>query len=159
MPTNTQITAALLGNNVPPDRECIRNATDVVAVVQDFVSVVLSNVEATGGATDSIAQQALQQSAVALATAQQALAAAPNRRTSGEPLAVTAGDSTFNISWSPAMPDTNYEVRATYFGTNVAVATFYAFRVVDGSRTVNGCQLRLDNTPSNTKLSWVVEAL
>lgn len=57
------------------------------------------------------------------------------------------------------MPDTNYEVRATYFGTNVAVATFYAFRVVDGSRTVNGCQLRLDNTPSNTKLSWVVEAL
>lgn len=159
MPTNTQISAALLANNVPPDRECIRNATDVVAAVQDFVSVVLSNIQETGGSSDSIAQQALEQSAVALATAQQALAAVPQKRTSGTPLAVVAGDSAFTITWSPAMPDSDYEVRGTYYGTTAYPTVFWGYHVEDGSRTVNGCTIRLSNTPANFKFSWVVEAL
>lgn len=159
MPTNTQITAALLAGTVPPDRECVRDATDVVAIVQDFVSVVLSNIQETGGATDSIAQQALAQSAVALATAQQALAAVPQKRTSGVPIAITTGDSSFNITWSPAMPDADYEVRGTYYGTTAYPAAFFGFHVEDGTRTVNGCTIRLSNTPANFKFSWVVEAL
>lgn len=159
MPTNTQISAALLANNVPPDRECIRNATDVVAVVQDFVSVALSNIQETGGSSDSIAQQALEQSAVALATAQQALAAAPQKRTSGVAIAITSGDSSLNITWSPAMPDSDYEVRGTYYGTSAYPAAFFGFHVEDGTRTVNGCTIRLSNTPANFKFSWIVESL
>ena len=159
MAVNTAVTAALQAQSVPPDRECVRNGTEVLALVQDFVTVVSSTTDVSGGTDNSIAQQALQVANIALATAQAAVAATPNKRTSGEPLAVTAGDSTLNISWSPAMPDANYEVRGTYYGTNVAVAAFYNFRVIDGSRTVNGCQLRFDNTPASTKFAWTVEAL
>lgn len=159
MPTNTSITAALQGQSVPPDRECVRNGSEIVQLVQDFVTVVSSTTDVSGGTDNSIAQQALQVANIALATAQAAVAATPNKRTSGQPLAITAGDSTLNISWSPAMPDADYEIRGTYYGTNVAVAAFYNFRVIDGSRTVNGCQLRFDNTPAATKFAWIAEAL
>lgn len=159
MAVNVSVTAALQGQTVPPDRECVRNGSEIVQLIQDFVTVVSSTSDVSGGTDNSIAQQALQIANIALATAQAAVAATPNKRTSGEPIAVTVGDSTLNISWSPAMPDANYEVRGTYYGANVAVAAFYNFRVIDGSRTVNGCQLRFDNTPANTKFAWIAEAL
>jgi hypothetical protein len=158
MPTNTQVIAGLVAQNVPPDRECVRNGTEVLALVQDYMSVNVNQAEINNG-TDSVAQQALETANAALATAQQALAATPNRRSSGEPIAMPTGDSVLPISWAPAMPDTNYEVRLTYYGANIAVAAYYAFRVVDGSRTVNSCQIRLDNTPANTKIAWVIDAL
>lgn len=159
MPTNTQVTAALQAQNVPPDRECVQNLTEVIQGVVDFVSIVTTAGETPGSPTDSIAQQALQVANVALATANQALAATPNKRSSGVPLLISSGDSTLNISWSPAFPNTNYEVRGTYFGTNVPVAAFYAFRIVIGSQTVSGCTLRFDNTPVGSQFAWVVEAL
>lgn len=159
MPTNTQVVAALQPQPVPPDRECVRNLTEVIAGVVDYISIVSQTAEISGGTDNSVAQQALQTAGIALATAQQALAAAPNVRSSGEPLAISAGDSKLSISWSPAFPDTNYEVRGTYYGTDVAVASYYAFRVIEGSRTVNGCSLRFDNTPASTKFAWVAQAL
>lgn len=158
MPTNTTNLAGLVAQPVPPDRECVRNGTEILALVQDFMQVLV-NVFQSGGSTDSVAQQALELAGVALATAQQALAATPNKRSSGEPIAVVAGDSALAISWSPALPDTNYSVQVTFFGANVAVPVVYAYRVVDGSRTVNSCQLRLDNVPANSKITWVVTAL
>lgn len=160
MPTNTQIVATVSWTDAPPDLQCIPgNLNDLGERLAQFLSVNSATSETSGGTSDSVAQQALQQSAVALATAQQALAAAPEKRTSGAPIDITTGDSTLNIAWAPPMTDTNYEVRGTYFGANVAVAAFYAFRVIDGSRTVNGCQLRFDNTPASTKFAWVTEAL
>ena len=159
MAVNTAVTSAIQAQAVPPDRECVTNLTEILAGVQDFASVVTVQGQTPGGTDNSIAQQALQQSAIALSTAQQALAATPNKRTSGQPLAISTGDSTLAISWSPAMPDADYEVRGTYYGANVAAAAYYAFRVVDGSRTVNGCTIRFDNTPASTKFAWVVEAL
>jgi len=160
MPTNTQIVAALSWTDAPPDLACIPgDINELGPLLAQFLQVNSTTSEIDTTSQDSVAQQALQQSAVALSTAQQALAAAPNKRTSDEPIAITSGDSTFNISWTPAMPDTNYEVRGTYYGANVAVAAYYNFRVIDGSRTVNGCQIRFDNTPANTKFAWVVEAL
>jgi len=158
MPTNTQQLAGLVAQPVPPDRECVRNGTEILQLVQDFMQVLV-NVFQSGGSTDSVAQQALELAGVALATAQQALAATPNRRSSGEPIAVPVGDSALAITWSPALPDTNYSVDVTFYGPNIAVAVFYAFRVVDGTRTVNSCQLRLDNVPANTKIAWEVTAL
>lgn len=158
MPTNSQSLAGIVAQPVPPDRECVRNLTEILAGMQDFAQVQV-NVFQSGGSTDSVAQQALELAGVALATAQQALAATPNKRSSGEPIAVVVGDSALAITWSPALPDTNYEVNVTFYGPNVAVAVFYAFRVVDGSRTVNSCQLRLDNVPINTKIAWTVTAL
>lgn len=159
MPTNTQVTAAIVAGAVPPDRECIRGGTDVVQLVQDFCSVASNTTEIDSGSTNSIAQQALEQSGIALSTAQQALAAAPNRRSSGEPISIPTGDSAMALTWSPAMPDTNYEVRVTFYGTAAYPATAMGYHVEDGTRTVNGCTIRLNNIPANFKLAWVVEAL
>lgn len=159
MPTNTAISRALVGGLVPPDLNCPRDGQAIVDLVVAIVTVAEAINEASGGTSDSVAQQALQQAGIALSAAQQALAAIPQTRSSGEPISIPTGDSAFAISWSPAMPDTNYEVRCVYFGADVAVAVFYAYRVVDGSRTTNGCVIRLDNTPANTKISWVVQQL
>lgn len=133
--------------------------TELAQKIAALLSVVSVTSEIDQQSTNSIAQQALETANIALTTAQQAMAAIPQERSSGEPIAITAGDSTMNISWSPAMPDTNYQITGTYFGTNVAVAAYYNFRVVDGSRTVNGATLRFDNTPASTKFAWQVRQL
>lgn len=160
MPTNTQLVASLTPQTVPPDLVCVPGDMNLLLpLIAQFLAVNATTAEVDQNSTNSIAQQALETANIALTTAQAALAAIPATRSSGEPLAVTAGDSTLNISWAPAMPNTSYEVRGTYYGANVAVAAYYAFRVIDGSRTVNGCTLRFDNTPASTKFAWVAQQL
>lgn len=133
--------------------------TELAIKIAQLLTVVSVTSEIDQQSTNSIAQQALETANIALTTAQQAISSIPQIRTSAEPLAVTAGDSTLNITWTPPMPDTFYAVLGTYYGPNTAVATFYNFRVVDGSRTVNGCQIRFDNTPANTKWSYLVQQI
>lgn len=160
MPTNTQVVAALEPHDAAPDQECVPgNMTELAQRIAALLTVVSVTSEIDQQSTNSIAQQALETANIALTTAQQAIAAIPQTRTSQEPIALSAGDSTMNIAFGVAMPDTNYEVRGTYYGANVAVALFYNFRVVDGSRTVNGCTIRFDNTPANTKFAWVAQEL
>lgn len=160
MPTNTQLVASLTPQTVPPDLVCVPGDMNLLLpLIAQFLAVNATTAEVDQNSTNSIAQQALETANIALTTAQAALAAIPATRSSGEPLSVTAGDSTLNISWAPAMPNTSYEVRGTYYGANVAVAAYYAFRVIDGSRTVNGCTLRFDNTPASTKFAWVAQQL
>lgn len=158
MPTNVQVTSALVAQAVPADRECITNLSVVLQGVVDFVTVASQTTE-SGSTGDSIAQQALQVANAALAAAQAAQASIPQQRNSGEPVAIPAGDSAMPLTWSPAMPDTNYLVQGTYYGTTAFPAVFYAYHVEDGSRTVNGCIVRLSNSPANFKFSWVVTAL
>jgi len=160
MPSNTQVVAALEAHEAAPDQECVPgNMTELAARIAALLSVVSVTSEIDQQSTNSIAQQALETANIALTTAQQAMAAIPQERSSGEPIAITAGDSTLNIAFGVPMPDTNYQVTGTYYGVNVAVAAFYNFRVIDGSRTVSGCQLRFDNTPASTKFAWQVREL
>lgn len=158
MPTNTQTIAAIVGGTVPPDLLCVRDAQDVVNVVVAICSVAVNLAQIPGG-TDSIAQLALETANIALDTAKAAQASIPQRRSSTTPVAVPAGDSVMPISWSPAMNDSNYEVRLTLYGPNSAAPQFYGTRVVDATRTVNGVSVRLDNMPAGTTVSFVVEAL
>lgn len=160
MPTNTQTVAAIEPLPVPPDLECVPGQmTALLSRAAQFLRVVSVTAEIDQQSTNSIAQQALELAQIALNTAQAAQAAIPQTRTNGSPQDVAAGDSQIPISWTTAMPDTNYEVRYTIYGPNSAAAAFYGIRVVDGTRTVNGCTLRADNMPANSKFAWVVQAL
>jgi len=160
MPSNTQIIQAITAETVPPDRLCVRDGQDVVNLVQDFCVVAGTTPEGGGGSqSDSIAQQALQQSAIALSTAQAAVAAIPQRRSSGTLIALGTGDQLVPIVWSPDMPSANYNVSVTIYGTDTAAAAFYGYRVVEGTRTVNSCQIRFDNIPASSKFSWIIEDL
>lgn len=159
MPTNTQTIAAIVGGTVPPDMLCVRDGQDVVDLVAAVCTVAVNLALIPGGSGDSIAQLALETANIALATAQAAQAAIPQRRTQNTPVSIPTGDSAMPITFSPAMPDGNYEVRGTYYGTAAYPAQAFSFHVEDGSRTENGCTIRLNNTPANFKFAWVVEAL
>lgn len=161
MATNTQTQASLVASTVPSDRNCPQNGQEMLNLVQDFMQVNLTDAVQQGSGSDSIAQQALQLAQTALSAAQGADARIPQRRTGGAPQTVPAGDGQMPITWSPPMPSDNYDVHVTYYGPNVAVANtqIYNYRVINDTRTVNGCTLRLDNTPANTSVVWVVTDL
>jgi hypothetical protein len=160
MPVNTQVVSAIQAGIVPSDRNCPTDGQSVVNLVQDFCTVQTVTQQIPGAPSgDSIAAQALQIAQLALTTSQQALNAIPARRSSTAPLLQPAGDSVMPIVWSPAMPDTNYSVLIIFYGPNTPAAQFYGYRVVDASRTVDGCQVRLDNVPAGTSVSFVIEAL
>jgi hypothetical protein len=125
-----------------------------------FFNVNSVTSELDTGSQNSIAQQALEQSAIALATAQQALAAQPDTRSSGaSPIAIQSGDSQLAITWTPAMPDTNYIVLGCYYAPGTPIAAYYNWHVVDATQTVNGCSLRFDNTPAGARFAYIVRSL
>jgi len=161
MPANTQIVATLGWTDAPPDLACIPGDLNQLGLrLAQFLNVNSTTNELDTSSQNSIAQQALEQSAIALATAQQALAAQPNTRSSGAtPIAIQPGDSTLAISWTPAMPDTNYIVLGCYYAPDSAIAAYYNWHVVDATQTVNGCTLRFDNTPTGSRFAWIVRSL
>lgn len=160
MPTNTQIVATLGWTDAPPDLSCIPGDINQLGpILAQFLTVNSNTSEIDTSAQDSIAQQALEQSAIALATAQSALAAQASLRSSGAPLALQTGDSQLAISWSPAFVDTNYMIIGTYYGTAASIGAYYAFRVLEGSRTTTGCTIIFENTPAGFKFSYLVRSL
>lgn len=160
MPTNTQIAAALQPNPVPPDQECIPgNTTALLQVIAANMGIVSTTSQINGGQSDSIAAQALQTANNAIAIATQALNSIPQRRSSSTLIPLNTGDQVQALNWTPSMPSTNYEVRVTLYGDNAAAGVFYGFRVIEGTRTVDNCQVYFDNIPANSKFAFVVEAL
>lgn len=160
MPVNQQVVSALQKQDVPPDRECqIGSLTQILQGVVDFVTTVTSNSQIPGSPTgDSIAQQALQVANLALSTAQQALAAIPQTR-SDTSIALPTGDSIIALSWATPLPDTNYAVIGTYIGSAANAAQYYNFRIIAGTQTVNGCQLKFENTPANFSFAYLVQQI
>lgn len=151
MPTNEQITSSLVAGSVPPDRECVKSLSQVLAGVEDFMSIQNTGGETPSGPDNSIAEQALNTANTALAGVQ-ALHAQQKEIRAQSPQAIPTGDSQTNFSWVPPMPDTNYDVYVTYYATAAGYAsTFYGWRVVKSSVTVNGVSVLFDNTPANTE--------
>lgn len=162
MPTNTQVLNALqFSGPVPPDRECdIGNLTQILQGAVDFLVLATQTALIPGGGSgDSVAAQALQVANAALAAAQAAVAAQPATRNSTTPQALPTGDSAVPVVWAEPMPDTNYEVRVTYYGTATFPTQYFNWFVEDATRTVNGCTIRFNNTPANFKFSFVAQQL
>lgn len=163
MAQNETISLALEAQPVPEDRECVRNGSDIVKLVQDYVQVIGDGSTQPGQIFPSavvIAEKALANSEEALAQVAELEEQIPAKRSSGQAIAIPTGDSTFALSWSPEMPSTNYEVRVTFIGTATSANDTFAFRVIDGSQSVSGCLIRLMNIGANTtKITWVVEQL
>lgn len=163
MAQNETIALALEAQPIPEDRECVRNGSEIAKLIQDFVQVIGSGSSQPGQIFPSavvIAEKALAAAEEALKTAKEAQAAIPERRTSGGPVPISTGDTTFILSWSPDLESTNYEVRVVFFGDATTGGGAFSYRVIDGTRSVNSCQVKLLNvTPTTTKISWVVETL
>ncbi len=161
MPTNTTVLNALqFSGPVPPDRECsIGTLTQILQGAVDFLLLATQTQQVPGSSTgDSIAQQALQVANAALAAAQAAVAAIPPTR-SDVAIALPTGDSTIALSWTEPLPDLNYVVLGTYIGGIPNVATYFNFRIIAGSKTLNGCQVRFENTPAGYSWQYLVQAV
>jgi len=164
MPTNTQIVATLGWTDAPPDLSCIPgDLNELGRVMAQFFNVNSTTNEIDTGSQNNAAQTALEQSAIALATAQQALAAQPSLRSSGEPIPLATG--TFNeltISWTTPMPDTNYMVIGTFYGdTGNLGASKPTFRVITGTRTTTSCRLGIEDIPTgkNFAFAYFIQSL
>lgn len=157
MPTNTEITASIVAGTVPPDRNCPKNGQDVVNLVQDFCSIQSSTSSGdTGSPNDSVAEQALNTANTALAGVQQ-LQAEQKQVVSSGLTSIPSGDSNFVYTFTPAMPDTNYNIQITYYaGAAGFASTFYGARVLESSLAANGFNILFDNTPANTKVDITV---
>lgn len=163
MAQNETIALALEAQPVPEDRQCVRNLSEILKGVQDYVSVIGDGTSQPGQIFPSavvIAQQALALAEEAIADVAALEARVPVRRTSAGLITVPVGDSTLPISWSPSFPNTNYEVRVVFYGTAANSGADATYRVIDGTQSVDGVQVKLLNlTAQTTKISWVVEAL
>lgn len=163
MAQNETISLTLEAQPVPEDRQCVRNLSDILQGVQDYVLVIGDGSSQPGQVFPSavvIAERALALAEEAKADVVELATKVPDRRTSGGLVTVPTGDSTLPISWTPALQSTSYEVRITFYGNNTGAGASFAYRVVDGSQTTSGVQVRLLNlTADTTKVSWVVEML
>jgi len=159
MALNNAVTASLvLLTDPPPDAQCVQSLTEILNGAVNYLSVEITNPAEVASDGSSIANQALQVANTALATAQATAASIPARRAATEPFSIPTGDSLLSLTWSPAMPDDKYFVQVAFYGP-AATTGNYSWAVVDTSRTVDGCQIRLNNIPANFKLAWVVTDL
>jgi len=156
MPTNTSITASLVGNTVPPDRECVQGMQSVVNAVAEFVAVLVNG--SAGDPTspsNSIANQALNVANTALAGVQALQAGAKARRTTGL-VSIPTGDNSITVTF-PDMPSLEYDVFATlYAGVTSHPAAYYGFRVLESSLALGSLTVLTDNIPASTKIAIVV---
>lgn len=163
MAQNETIALALEAQPVPPDRECVRNLSEILKGVQDLMLVIGDGSSQPGQIFPSavvIAEKALALAEEAVTEVNALSEKIPERRTSGGLITVPTGDSTVPISWSPSFVDTTYEVRVVFYGSAANSGAAFSYRVIDGSMAVDGCQVKLLNlTADTTKISWVAEKL
>lgn len=164
MAQNETIVATLAAQPVPEDRECIKNLTDVLTGVVDFITLdVLASASAGSGfpTTNTTAQEALTKAGEALEAANTALGSIKEKRTSGGRVALPDGDGTQSISWDPPMPSTNYEVRISMWGGGSPIGSSNqpGFWVVTGSETRSSVSINFGNVIAGMSFTWVVEDL
>lgn len=162
MALNNAVTASLVLLTDPPsDAQCVSTLTEILQGAASYLSVEITNPAEVASDGSSIANQALNVANTALATAQATAAAMPQRRAQSTPQPIPGGgqDSNLNISWTPDMPDSNYEVNGTFYGPANATAFPGTYYVVDSTRTISGCTIRLCNIPNNFSFAWSVTDL
>jgi hypothetical protein len=163
MATNTQIVASLGWTDAPPDLACIPGDLNQLGrVMAQFFNVNSVTSELDTGSQNSIAQQALEQSAIALSTAVAVQNSQPTLRSSGkDPFALTAGSPSVPVNWTPEMPNADYMIIGTFYGDAGSLgANRPTFRVLNGSRTIYGCTLVFDDIPNmNFKFAYLVRSL
>lgn len=160
--TNSATILTLSGQPVPEDRECVRNLTEIIQGVQDFVVIDGLSSQVGGSSlpnTNNTAAQALETAQEALALAEEVRDSRKERRSSATAVALPAGDSAQVISWTPALPNTLYNVSITFVGTAVYPSAYYGFHVVNGTQTTTSVQLRFNNIPSSWAFTYVVDEL
>jgi hypothetical protein len=168
MAGNSQNSMPIVAATCPSDRQCVRNGTDVLNLVQDFCSVggTAGNSGSSLPTQDSTGAQALQIAQQNTAAIQGVLAKLPDTRfaTNFAPVPpAVSGVSTAGISWTVPLGTTNYIVHLSFQGpdSNAAISAAFNWWVVQGSQTTTGCTIHFDSAPAKSvglTFAWAVTA-
>lgn len=162
MPSNSTVIASLEAQPVPEDMLCVRDLQDIVDRLPSVLRVVGLASQSAGSAftTNNTASQALETANAAQAQVQALAGQIPQRRFTdpATPVALAAGDSVVPFTWTPALPDTNYEVRCCVFGPAASGAS-YCWHVQDASRTTSSVSVRFSNVPAGRSVIFIAEQL
>jgi len=168
MASNAQNSQPLVAVTVPPDRQCIRNGSDVVQLVQDFVRVgsPSPNSGQSFQTQDSTSAQALQLAQQNAAGINNILAKLPDTRfaTSFQPVPpAVSGVSSAGISWTEPLATSNYIVDLSFQApdSNSGIGSSFNWWVVKGSQTPTSCTIHFDSAPAKSvgmTFAWVVFA-
>lgn len=164
MAVNQAQIAVLESRPVPPDLQCHLPQETADAIAQTIrVTGLASQIASPSGVTQPVTNNISQQ-ALALAQENQTRLATVEgnqieRRVVANKNNVPSGDSVQAYAISPAMPTDQYEVRVMYYGASNHPSSYYGWRIVTGTQTVNGFSISYDKTPNNTLVTVVVEAL
>lgn len=160
--TNSATVLSLVAQPVPQDRECVRTLSDILEGVQDYVTIGGLSSQVGGTSlpnTNNTAAQALEVANDALSLAQDLQAEKRERRSSQTATALSTGDSYVPISWSPAMPNTFFEVRITLMGPASHPSAYFGWRLVNNTITPTSVQVAFENIPAGWSFFWVCEQL
>lgn len=159
---NQAVIAALQARPVPPDLQCYLSQETADAIAQNIAVVGLASQIAspTGVAvpvTNNTGQTALNL-AQTLQTQVQALQAERTpKRIVAQNQGIPSGNSDVPYTFSPALPDTNYEIRAFFIATAGHV-TIPKWRVLSGSISTTGFTLIFDDVPAACLVTVVAES-
>lgn len=165
MPVNSQNTYPIVVGTVPADRQCVKNGTEMLALVRDFGSVqgLGGNSGSSFPTQDAAGAQALQlaqQIASQIATLQNSLPVYRSAPSYGL-IPVSSAAVEFNISWTNPLPSTNYDLFISIVGNSAAasLSANFAYWIVQGSQTTTSCRIHFDSPPATnkqTQFSWLV---
>lgn len=163
---NESVILSLQAQPVPADQECrIESLSQILQGAEQYLRVTgLASTIASGGGgftpvTNNVGQQALnrviavEEKVADLQSNQRERRVAANRKD------LIAGTSVVPLSWSPAMPSADYEVRVTVYGPSDAPTSAFAHRIVSGTQTTTGVNLVFTGIPANSFYTAVIESL
>lgn len=165
MAVNTSIVARLEKQPVPADRECVRLLSEILQGCEDFLAVAgLASGNIGAGltsVTNNVSAQALAIANEAKSIAAALQAATKQRRAAASRIPLQVGDSVIPLTWSPAMPNTQYHVSIMLWGSDAAIAATGqpGFRLVTGSETVNSVLCNFGNAKAGMSFTYVCEEL
>lgn len=169
MSSNSQNSMPIVAAICPADRQCVKNGTDVLKLVEDFCSVAGSLTAGTASSAfqtqDTTGAQALQlaqQNATAIQTILSAMADVRFATNYAPVPPAISTDSEAAISWERPLKSTNYLVDVTFLAsTTASLSSAFNWWVVQGSQTTTGCVIHFENAPAKTvglQFAWTVSA-
>ena len=168
MANNSQNSMPIVAQNCPSDRQCIKNGTDVLKLVEDFCNVgsTAPNSGASFSTQDSTGAQALQLAQQNTAAIQSIFSKLPQVRfaTNFAPVPpAVSGVSSAGISWTEPLSTNNYIVDLSFQGpdSNASISAAFNWWIVKGSQTTTGCTIHFDTAPAKSvgmTFAWAVTA-
>jgi len=168
MASNSQNSMPIVAGTCPADRECVKNGTDVLKLVEDFCSVAgaSGNSGSSLPTQDSTGAQALLLAQQNTSLIQDILTKLPDTRfaTTFAPVPPAAsGVSSAGISWTVPLSTNVYIVHLSFQGpdSNAAISAAFNWWVVKGSQTPTGCTIHFDSAPAKSvglNFAWSVTA-